>query len=185
MNALCLDVLHSDWHDWRGTEKDEDHLLKPGWLEQLVIQQGLFVTRAPDADILASLNALRALMQRIVEALLQKQEPRWQDLDELNRYLDTVQPRWHLVREDAQYQLQLLSVNADWEGVLGEVALSFARLLESDRWRIKQCENPACRWIFYDESANQSRRWCEDSCANLMRVRRFRARHQQQRNEKK
>ncbi|TMC65135.1 MAG: CGNR zinc finger domain-containing protein [Chloroflexota bacterium] len=40
------------------------------------------------------------------------------------------------------------------------------------------CENPDCRWVYYDESANQNRRWCEDSCANLMRVRRFRARHQ-------
>jgi len=178
MDALCLDVLHSDWHDWRGMEKDEDRLLKPGWLEQLVAKQGLFVTEAPDVDIFASFKALRALMQRIVEALLQKQEPKQQDLEELNVYLDAFPSRWHLVQDGVQYQLQLLSVNAGWESVVGEVALSFARLLESDRWRIKQCKNPDCRWIFYDESANQSRRWCEEACANLMRVRRFRARHQ-------
>jgi predicted RNA-binding Zn ribbon-like protein len=66
----------------------------------------------------------------------------------------------------------------DWQWVLGEVATSFAILLtQHDPSRIKQCENPDCRWIYYDESANQTRRWCEDTCANLMRVRKYRAHH--------
>ncbi len=176
MEALCLDVLHSDWHDWRGRGKDEDRLVEPGWVEQLVIRWGLPVAGPPDADTIAALRSLRSLMQRIVHALLQKQEPSEQDLAALDTYLEGTPTRWHLVRTGKHYQLQQVSLHTDWNEVLGEVALSFTRLLVRDPSRIKQCENPDCRWIYYDESANQSRRWCEDPCANLMRVRRFRAR---------
>ncbi|EFH81869.1 CGNR zinc finger domain-containing protein [Ktedonobacter racemifer] len=43
--------------------------------------------------------------------------------------------------------------------------------------------HPAAFWVKekylegqrkYDESPNHTRRWCEDTCANMMRVRRFR-----------
>ncbi len=38
-----------------------------------------------------------------------------------------------------------------------------------------------CGWVFYDRSKNRSRKWCEQAtCANLMKVRRFRQRHRHQ-----
>jgi predicted RNA-binding Zn ribbon-like protein len=179
MNALCLDVLNSDWHDYRGTGKHEDRLLKPGWLQQLVARRGLRVASPPDANAIAALQSLRALMQHMVQAFLQQQAPSEQDIAMLNSYLDTAPFKLHLVRIGEHYQTRQLPLNNDWHWVLGEVAASFAALLaHHDPSRIKQCENPDCRWVYYDESANQNRRWCEDSCANLMRVRRFRARRQ-------
>ena len=184
MEALCLDVLHSDWHDWRGTGKDEDRLLKPGWVEQLVVRWALPVTVPPDAHTIAALQALRSLMQRIVHTFLQQQTLSEQDMAALNTYLDTDPHKMCLVRGGQHYQLQQVPLNHEWDHVLGEVALSFARLLVRDPSRLKQCENPDCRWIYYDESANQTRRWCEDPCANLMRVRRFRAR-QREKNQMK
>ena len=177
MNALCLDVLNSDWHDYRGTGKDEDRLLKPGWLEQLLARWGLPIASPPDANTIAALQSLRSLMQHIVQTFLQKQAPSVQDIAALNTYLDAAPSKLHLVRAGEHYQLQQVPLNNDWHWVLGEVARSFATLLvHHDASRIKQCENPDCRWIYYDESWNQSRRWCEEPCANLMRVRRFRAR---------
>jgi predicted RNA-binding Zn ribbon-like protein len=45
----------------------------------------------------------------------------------------------------------------------------------SDRLRI--CENPTCRWAFYDRSRPGTRRWCEmSSCGNRMKAARHRAR---------
>jgi predicted RNA-binding Zn ribbon-like protein len=29
------------------------------------------------------------------------------------------------------------------------------------RGRLRHCANPACRWLFVDESKNHSRVWCE------------------------
>ncbi|MCL6580471.1 MAG: CGNR zinc finger domain-containing protein [Firmicutes bacterium] len=40
----------------------------------------------------------------------------------------------------------------------------------------KVCANADCGWLFYDDSRNRSRRWCDGRyCGNLIKVRRFRA----------
>ncbi|MEW6242773.1 MAG: CGNR zinc finger domain-containing protein [Bacillota bacterium] len=79
--------------------------------------------------------------------------------------------------EEQCYQLEMLPAYRNWGWVMAEIALSFARLLLNDYTRVKMCANPACRWVFYDESGNRTRRWCEERyCGNLMKVRRFRAR---------
>ncbi|HEY6541038.1 MAG TPA: ABATE domain-containing protein, partial [Ktedonobacteraceae bacterium] len=73
MDALCLDVLNSDWHDYRHAGKGEDRLPKAAWQEQLVAQWALPVSVAPDADTIAALQALRSLMQRMVLTIAQNQ----------------------------------------------------------------------------------------------------------------
>ncbi|MDT3426149.1 putative RNA-binding Zn ribbon-like protein [Paenibacillus forsythiae] len=43
--------------------------------------------------------------------------------------------------------------------------------------RFRICDNPDCRWAYYDDTRNRSKRYCDDkACGNLMKVRRFRAR---------
>ena len=179
-DPLCLEIVNSDWHDYRGTGKDEDRLLKPSWLVQLLAQRNIVVDNPPDPETIATFQSLRTLMQSIIQTYLQQQVPGEQAIAALNTYLDAAPLKLHLVGADGSYQLQQVALQNDWAWVLGEVAASFAHLLaHHDPSRLKQCENPACRWVYYDESGNQSRRWCEESCANLMRVRRFRARQQE------
>ena len=179
MDMLCLDILHSDWHDYRGTGKDEDRLLSLEWWKQLIMRWNFSIEGVPDASTIATFHELRALMQRIVQTVLQQQVPLEQDIVLLNSYLDKAPSKLELTNIGEDFQLQQVSLTNGWVGVIGEIAISFATLLSRyDLSRIKQCENPDCRWVYYDESANQSRRWCEDACANLMRVRRFRVRHQ-------
>ncbi len=179
MDMLCLDVLHSDWHDYRGVGKDEDRLLSSEWWKQLIARWNLPVEGPPDTSTIAAFHELRTLMQHGVQAVLRQQFPSEQDIVMLNSYLDKVPSKLKLISRGEDFQLQQVSLVTGWESVLGEVVISFATLLaHHNTSRIKQCENPDCRWVYYDESANQSRRWCEDSCANLMRVRRFRARQQ-------
>ncbi len=179
MDMLCLDVLNSDWHDYRGTGEDEDRLLSAEWWKQLIARWNFFVEGVPEASTIAAFHELRGLMQRVVQTLLQHQVPSEQDIVLLNSYLDNAPAKLKLKNIGEEFQLQQVSLVTGWESVLGGVAISFATLLSNyDLLRIKQCENPDCRWVYYDESANQSRRWCEDGCANLMRVRRFRAKHE-------
>ncbi len=185
MDALCLDILHSDWHDHRGDGLDEDRLLKPGWLGQVLARWGLSTDSTLDAHAIAEMQTLRTLMENVVQSFIQKQEPEEAELTALNTYLDAAPARLQLIGDHKQYQLQQLPLRNDWSWVLGQVAISFAELLaQHDTARIKQCENPDCRWIYYDESANQTRRWCEDTCANLMRVRKHRKQHQDRKTAK-
>lgn len=177
MEALCLDVLNSDWHDSRVSGRDEDRLEQAGWLEQLAARWGFATGTSSDASVVEDIRSLRSLMQRIVWGLRQEQDSVEDDLALLNIYLEVIPTKWHLASNGANFQLKQIPLNSGWPELLGETALSFARLLMEDPTRIKQCENADCRWFYYDESANQSRRWCDDSCANLMRVRRYRTRH--------
>lgn len=66
----------------------------------------------------------------------------------------------------------------DWDWVLSEIAADFGDLLAfGERSRMKLCANPECRWVFYDETRNRSRRWCISAeCGNVSKVRAFRAR---------
>jgi predicted RNA-binding Zn ribbon-like protein len=58
------------------------------------------------------------------------------------------------------------------------VARSFAEsIIREDLSRLKVCQNKDCLWVFMEASRNRSRRWCEDTCGNLMKVRRYRDRH--------
>lgn len=43
--------------------------------------------------------------------------------------------------------------------------------------RLKECANPACRWVFYDSSRNRSGRWCAmGECGDVMKARAYRGR---------
>ena len=71
-----------------------------------------------------------------------------------------------------------------WKGealeiVTWEIALAAAALLtDAERCaRIRICGNPACDWMFLDESRTGKRRWCRmNVCGNEAKVRRFRER---------
>jgi predicted RNA-binding Zn ribbon-like protein len=64
------------------------------------------------------------------------------------------------------------------EAALGPIALSAVALLtQGDLSRVKQCGGVACGWLFYDETKNKRRRWCEmEVCGNRAKQRRHAAR---------
>jgi predicted RNA-binding Zn ribbon-like protein len=66
------------------------------------------------------------------------------------------------------------------EIMLYEIALSAAQsLTEDDMTRIRQC--PGCSWLFYDQSRNNSRTWCDMRfCGNRAKNKRF---HERQKSE--
>ena len=57
------------------------------------------------------------------------------------------------------------------------LAMSASDLLTSDAVdRVRECDNPECRWLFLDTSKNHTRRWCDMKlCGNRMKARRFKA----------
>ncbi len=70
------------------------------------------------------------------------------------------------------------------EIVAWEIALSAAALLiDTERCvRLRICGNPACDWMFLDESRTGQRRWCRmNVCGNEAKVRRFRERRRKER----
>jgi predicted RNA-binding Zn ribbon-like protein len=129
--------------------------------------------------MLEDLLGLREFLRRIVETVAADQEVPTRDVKRLNGFLEwaDVRHRMHKTPEGLKLETVPLVDDDDW--LVGAIALSAAEFLTSgDRSRLKVCGNSGCRWVFYDDTKNRSRRWCDSNlCGNLFKVRRYRSRH--------
>src|SRR4051794_34141180 len=64
------------------------------------------------------------------------------------------------------------------DGAIGAVLAIAAAAASDDSWsRLKACRADTCRWAYFDEARNRSRRWCSMAvCGNRTKARSFRAR---------
>lgn len=174
MDAACLDLANSLVFQ-RGAVA-EDRLEQPGWLDHFLTRWDLAEAGSPDADAFQRLRALRGTLRTLIEAMAAGEALPAAELTRLNKALADAPVYRRLNRHEAHYHLELAPAERDWNWVLAEIAASLAALLtQHDPTRVRICENPDCRWTFYDESRSRTRRWCEDACGNLVKVRRFRA----------
>jgi predicted RNA-binding Zn ribbon-like protein len=178
MDAPWLDLLNSDWHDYRGSGRREDRLQDPQWLKGFLARWQLDRREVSRRETRQALRRLRSLLQRLVAALTAGRSPRDTDLAALNACLAAGPIVQRVERDGDAYRLRQVPAKRGRSAVLGQIAASFAEVLVAgDPSRIKICENADCKWVFYDRSRNRTRRWCAgDGCGNLLKVRRFRAR---------
>ncbi|MGE5542348.1 MAG: CGNR zinc finger domain-containing protein [Bacillota bacterium] len=170
-----LDILNSDWPDWREAPRKEDRLKNREWVRGFLARWGLDYAGVLDAEVVATLRDLRSLMRRIVQRLSRGADPSAEDLSLLNQVLAAAPSVHRLVRSGSQYQMEEAPLEKNWNWVRAEIARGLADMIaHGDPARFRICENPECLWVFYDESRNRARRWCDERCGNLSRVRRFR-----------
>ncbi|HZR42429.1 MAG TPA: CGNR zinc finger domain-containing protein [Ktedonobacteraceae bacterium] len=172
---LCLDLINSIHFDYRGKKAPQDHLEHPAWVQEFSQHWHLPVTAPPDTFALVSLRTLRALLRHMVETA--DQPPSDTQITELNSFLALTPMLQQVQRTDTGMRLQIVPLQTGWTAVLTQIAASWADLLtRTPSVHVKICANPACHWVFVDQSHNQSRRWCRQwACGNLMKVRQFRA----------
>lgn len=74
----------------------------------------------------------------------------------------------------------LASAQQEVDGALGRLVLCVADAVAAGTWdRLKMCEAPDCRWVFYDRSRPNRGRWCAaELCGNRMKTRAYRERRQ-------
>jgi predicted RNA-binding Zn ribbon-like protein len=180
MNTLWLDLLNSDYHDYKGGGKDEDRLENSQWLGKFLNYWKNIQIQSNSRLLIDQLKDLRFLIRKIVEKFRLGEEIQKTDLNSLNKILAKSPIVYQVESTDREYSFTQYSINPGIESILTDIASSFAEILvHGEAKRIKICENKDCRWIFYDLSKNRSRKWCESasSCGNLMKVRRFRERN--------
>ncbi len=174
---LSLDLLNSEHFDYRGKRPPQDLLEDAGWLGAWVRRWQLPVTPPPDALALTALRALRALLRGMATKLAAKQPITGEQWEELNALLALSPLYQQVVQDAAGVRLALRPLHPGWMSVVSQVAAAWVDLVAgTPSGRLKVCANPACRWVFLDQSHNQSRRWCRQwACGNLMNVRQHRA----------
>jgi predicted RNA-binding Zn ribbon-like protein len=179
--VLWEDFINSYWRDWRTGDKnkDRDRLDEEKWVSKWLREYALFETQMPNAIELEQLKKLRSLLWGWVQAIVQGKSMDENMLKQLNLYMDKGPVTRRIVwKSDEQAEISLLPLHSGWEQVMAEIVASFAEaLLEKEPSRFRICDNPDCLWVYYDDTRNRSKRYCDDkACGNLMKVRRFRAR---------
>jgi predicted RNA-binding Zn ribbon-like protein len=169
-----LDLANS--LEWNGYGKVTDHLKDSTWAAHIVKHWNL-ATTLPRPIPLAQLIALRVLLRRMAEKLFAGEGIDERDLSAVNSYLK-VPVRLKLFQHQNGVQSELVPLRPGWPWILSRIAASFAEMLAINRPdRLKYCPNEGCRWIFYDRTKANTRRWCNDrTCGNRDRVRRSRVR---------
>jgi predicted RNA-binding Zn ribbon-like protein len=170
-----LDLANS--LEWNGYGKLTDHLRDPAWWASHFVKHWNLASPLPRPVPLAQLVALRTLLRRMAEKLIAGEALEERDLNALNSYLN-VPVRVKLFQHQNRVQAELVPLRSDWAWILSRIAASFAEMLALNRPdRLKYCPNEGCKWIFYDRTKANTRRWCNDrTCGNRDRVRRARQR---------
>ena len=173
MDLLCLDLLNTMSPTVRLA--DRDPLLGEVWQGRWAKKRNLPLQLLRQDDTPAALIQLRSELHGLINKLIVGERLAETDEQLLNRYLRQSPQIRLITRDDDHYQVKALPIGQDLHWLLAEIVASFVELLNVPG-RIKICANPDCQWLFYDESRGGTRRWCDDSCGNLMKVRRFRER---------
>jgi len=178
MEPLFIDFLNSDYYDYRGTGRREERLESPEWVASFLGRWPWAHLEMPVDDTLSQLKSLRSLLRGAVEGFTRGEELTADLVAHLNACLADVTYVRRFEPQATGGALHLVPVNADWRWVMAEIVASFLQMVtEGHAGRVKICENPDCKWVYYDESKNRTRRWCShDTCGTLMKVRRFRSR---------
>jgi predicted RNA-binding Zn ribbon-like protein len=178
-NALCLDFVNSAFADHTGiTDLVFDRLASPQWWKWMASRWRL---RLPAKLTPADSRKLRQFRTKLRGMLVEAGRGRTlakADLAWLNQRLAQSPRRLSLPAGGKESHVVLAPLSRNWDAVIAEVILSYVALMrEGNPRRIRRCANPSCSWLFYDDSRNRSRRWCDPRyCGNLIKVRRHRAR---------
>ena len=172
VNSLWIDFVNSQARDPLGQDPDRDRLQEPEWLHRFLEQWSLPRIDVRSRAAQSALGELRELLRQFVRTMVGDGPLRPADLTTLNRYLASRPVTSRLEIEDDSFRFRLIPQSKGLDAVLFAIAQSFAAfLVEGDPERLKTCDNPDCRWVFYDTTRSRTRRWCADSCGNLMKVR--------------
>jgi len=171
---LCLDFAHTgDMGHGRRFER----LTSPAELQRwLSLSPDSLPKVRPAAKDLHGARALRRAIWRIANAVLERRVPELGDV----RRLNTIACQPGLVR-----QLDASAMASRWhrptmKAVLATIAQDAVALFgdPKQRARMRRCENPKCKAVFYDDSRPGLRRWCASNrCGDRIRARTYRERH--------
>jgi predicted RNA-binding Zn ribbon-like protein len=170
---LWLDLANT--LEWNGFGKLTDHLLDPTWIGQMLKHWNIAAHVAQPLPVEKILE-LRALLRKLGEKLISGKALENGDLAALNAYLN-VPAHLKLIQSQNGVRTELVPVSPGWPWILSCISASFAEMLAQGQTdRLKFCPNEGCKWVFYDQTKGNTRRWCnERTCGNRDRVRRARA----------
>ncbi|RLC18534.1 MAG: hypothetical protein DRI24_02835 [Deltaproteobacteria bacterium] len=183
---VCLDFTNTLY--WRG-RKDCEELIKTysdfiNWslrvklinsdqAEQLQQKASEYPEKAEKIRLRAI--KLREVIFRIFNLHSEHLDVDEEDLDRLNFEWGRRMITSKLVQDPNGFHWNLNGNEESMDWILTPILVSGIELLTSkDIRRVKRCADSDCSWLFFDQSRNRSRRWCDmKDCGNRAKVNRF------------
>ena len=185
---LWLDFVNTD-----GATHDPDTIadfdLLVSWLETAVAfdtERALMMRRRaiqqPSGATAALMDArrVRTALRALAEQGGMSPQVRLEVLAEINRVLGRSAGTRRLeMRLDGTFARSFVPVGDAFAGLMIPIVESAAdALILGELARVRRCADPRCAHVFYDNTKNAARRWCDmATCGNRAKAARHRARH--------
>ena len=190
---VCLEFANTV--HWHASDQPEDKLHTYADLVKWAREQGLVMANEAKALIdmgdqqpreasesLQRAVDLREAIYRVFFAQTHGQRPAQTDLNEINAALSKNLAKSQVVSSSDGFQWRWVVDGANFDQMLGPIALAAANLLTSGELlsRVGQCaDDRGCGWLFLDRSKNHSRQWCDiNDCGNRAKQKRHYERKQ-------
>jgi predicted RNA-binding Zn ribbon-like protein len=176
---LCLELANT--HDWTPAGQtlgpEMDALREPSELSVWGRRMGLLgrSSRAPSADELAAVHALRLAVYSVFAAVAEQRQPPGEALALLATESQRAVAAGTLAEVDGAWRLQFpRTVPASVRHAVADDAIRL--LADPDALdRVRRCPGERCGWLFYDASGR--RKWCSmDTCGSRAKMRTLYAR---------
>jgi predicted RNA-binding Zn ribbon-like protein len=184
---LCLDFVNTA--NWHASEQPGEEINRYADLVVWAREKGVITDRTADrllqqasrhpgeaAVVLERAITLREALYRIFSAIAGGHPADNDDLVALNEVLVEALTQLQIVATEDGFAWNWIGHVESLDWMLLPIARSAADLLASpeDLKRVGECaDDRGCGWIFYDQSRNHSRRWCDmKDCGNRAKVRR-------------
>ena len=170
-----IDFVNSQY--WDGFGNSTDYLDDQGWQRTFLKATGLRTKQRKPLPLRA-FKKLRTSLRLAANEIIVRRDLSTAIIGRLNDALSNAVFRV-IERSNGVNRLELHPKREDWQWIRAQIVASFAAFLESTKThRLKVCPNRECRWLFFDETRGNTKRWCNDRlCGNRDKVRRYRAAH--------
>jgi predicted RNA-binding Zn ribbon-like protein len=170
----CFDFVDSEFTDHAGSGRRFDRLSSGEWQGSFLAHWGWKAPTPASPAKLKELFELRLRLRRLLAAGSRGSAPSRSEVRQLNQWLAASRFTYAIASGN---HVVAVPVAQDWNAVVAELVRSALEVLGHDASRVRECANPDCNWMFYDESLNRTRRWCQTNvCGNMVRVREYRRR---------
>ena len=125
--------------------------------------------------LMAHAVELAHALRQCFRAMLKGQRVAGEWIVPINRILRVTEGHDELAWDGSRWRLEFEAREERLEWLLAAIARSGAELIaEKPNRNLRQCANPSCQILFYDDSRTERRRWCSMAlCGNRSKVAAF------------
>jgi predicted RNA-binding Zn ribbon-like protein len=173
-NDRCLDFLNTEMYE--GDQRIElledfadivDWLKVSGLIDSKTANEILIDKKVNKQKVLRDIRGFRSNIKKMIKEISLGKPSGYPGIKAINQILKTNKVYTQVHNHNGNFELMTIptSPNHDPLVLIAETVVDL--LTQKDLSLIKNCSDPLCTLLFYDESKNHTRRWCSmNRCGN-------------------